>query len=96
MKVIIAQNIKFEGDNFPYMWKKEVETNVIPHKGDFIEDSLFKDPGEYEVIETTLNYQENYCYVQLKPYKDIIPVIRRDDFKRIAELHDWQAGWNNY
>ena len=96
MKVIIAQNINFEGDNFPYMWRKEVETNVIPHKGDLIEDSLFKDPGEYEVIETTINYQENYCYVLLKQYENVFPVERKDELKRIAELHDWIAGWNNY
>lgn len=96
MRLIISQVVEFENDDFPYTWRKEMETSVIPHKGDFIEDSLWKDPGEYEVIETTINYQENYCYVQLKQYENIIPVSRKDEFKRIAELHGWKAGWNNY
>ena len=52
MKLIISQIVEFEGENFPYSWRKEIETDIIPHKGDFIEDPLWKEPGEYEVVET--------------------------------------------
>lgn len=35
---------------------KTFESNVIPHKGDQIADSVFKDPYEYEVVDVTINY----------------------------------------
>lgn len=93
MKVIISQVVEFEGSNFPHTWRKEIETNIIPHKGDFIEDSLWKNPYEYEVIETLINYSENYCMVTVKEYNDKIPLNRKDEFARIAELHGWKALW---
>ncbi len=40
MKLIISQIVEFEGENFPYSWRKEIETDIIPHKGDFIEASF--------------------------------------------------------
>lgn len=42
MKLIISQIVEFEGENFPYSWRKEIETDIIPHKGDFIEDPCGK------------------------------------------------------
>lgn len=95
MKVIIAQTVMFENDNFPYTWRKTVETDVIPHKGDSIEDSLWKDPGEYEVVETIINYQERFCYVTVQNYKYVVPQSRKEEFKKIAESHGWEALWNN-
>ena len=94
MKVIISQIIEFEGDNFPYTWRKTIETNVIPRTGDFIEESLWKDPGMYEVIETVINYQENYCLATVKQYDHTVPITRKDEYKHIAELHGWEALWN--
>lgn len=44
---------------------KKFESNVIPHKGDYIEDSVWKDPFEYQVEEITINYEESECYVEL-------------------------------
>lgn len=49
MKIFLSQTVKFEGDNFPYSWTKEYDSELIPHKGDFVEDPLWKDPYEYEV-----------------------------------------------
>ena len=33
MKIFISQVVKFEGDNFPYSWTKEYDSELIPHKG---------------------------------------------------------------
>ena len=47
MKVEVTQRVKIEGDNFPYAWNKNYgDRNVIPHKGDRMEDPLWKDPYE--------------------------------------------------
>lgn len=71
---------------------KTFESNVIPHKGDFITDSCFKDPYEHEVIEVIIDYQENKCYVTLKPI-----VAETNDkqalinYVKMAELHGWEC-----
>ena len=93
MKVILNQQVKIEEDSFPHFWNKEYEHNVIPRKGDFVEDSLWKEPGEYEVTEVTINYQENYCYVSLEKYSYEIPANRKDEYDQIANLHGWKTSW---
>lgn len=96
MKIYLHQQVKIEGDPFPHYWRKEIKNDIIPRKGDSIEDSLWKDPGEYEVIDITLNYQEDFCYVYLCQYKHEIPNNRKDEFKKIASSHGWTCSWNMY
>ncbi len=93
MKVYISQVVEFENSNFPYTWRKEYETNVIPHKGDFIEDSIWKNPGAYEVTEVTINYSEDFCYVYVEKYAHKVPESRKADYAKIAESHGWDALW---
>lgn len=94
MKIVLSQGVlvnensrKF--DEFCNI-TKSIESDAIPHKGDYIEDSLYKDPYEYEVTNVTLNYQENYCYVSISPMivdgKDLVKRIKEE----IAPLHGWQ------
>ena len=94
MKVIILQAVEFEGSNYPYTWRKEIETNVVPNQGDYIEDSLWKNPYEYAVCEKVINYSENYCRVTVEKYKDKISSERSNEMAHIAELHGWKALWN--
>lgn len=93
MKVFLSQIVNFEGDNFPYSWRKEYTSSMIPRKGDFVEDPLWKDPYEYEVKKVCFNYSEDVCYVTLDEYTSVLPKTRCAEFKRIAELHGWQANW---
>ena len=93
MKLIISQIVEFEEEKIPHSWRKEIETDIIPHKGDFIEDSLWKDPGEYEVVETLINYSEDYCMASVEKYCIKIPADRREEFEHMAELHGWKPLW---
>ena len=95
MKIFLFQLVKFEGDNFPYSWTKEYDSELIPHKGDFVEDSLWKDPGEYEVQKVIMNYDENRCYVVLSVFEPELPQSRREEFAKIANSHGWKANWGN-
>lgn len=56
MKVIISQTVCIDGENFPSSWEKGYDSTVIPRVGDMIEDPIWKDPGEYEVRNVTINY----------------------------------------
>ncbi len=94
MKIVLMQRVKIEGDPYPYSWKKEYESNGIPSVGNFVEDPLWKDPGEYEVAEITFNYSENECYVSLKPYEMEIPKNGKDEIARMAKLHGWEPIWD--
>lgn len=70
MKIYLSQCISlntFNKGNFRI--KKEFESNIIPHAGDKIGDSVWKEPYEYEVVETIINYSEDECYVELAMMK---------------------------
>ena len=95
MKVIISQTVYFDEHNgrFPHSLNKEVESEMMPHVGDSIEDSIWEDGGPYEVIESIINYQENYCYVVVKELDYRIPKGREEEFAHMAELHEWKPLW---
>lgn len=96
MRITLNQRVELEGDRFPHRWSKEYDSVIIPHKGDFIEDPLWKDPYEYMVMGVTINYDSNECYVEIDKFSDVIPDSRKDDFAKMAKLHGWTAGWAEY
>ena len=93
MKVIISQTVCIDGENFPKKKKKGYDSTVIPRVGDMIEDPIWKDPGEYEVRNVTINYYENECYVYVGRYAVTIPNERKEEFGKMAGLHGWKANW---
>ena len=96
MKIIISQRVDIVGDNFPHNWRKEYESIIIPRTGDFIEDSIWKEPYEYKVIGVTINYCDNECYIEVEKYNVDITSERKDEFTRIANFHGWKTSWNLY
>lgn len=71
---------------------KEFESNIIPHKGDYIADLVWDEPYQYKVSEVVIDYSQNTCYVTLA-----MIVLESSDlqalkkFKEIAELHNWEV-----
>ncbi|MBZ9688382.1 hypothetical protein G9F72_018800 [Clostridium estertheticum] len=91
MKIILSQQITL-GDFRKGLRNvtKTFESNVVPHKGDFISDSVWKDPYEYEVQEVNINYQQDECYVQLPLIK--LETNDKESLKGYIEmtrLHEW-------
>ena len=96
MNLIISQQVKIKGDNFPHNWRKEIESIIIPNIGMSIEDSLWKEPGTYKVTDVSINYQEDYCYISLEKYDVEIPDERKEEMAHIANLHGWACSWTQY
>ncbi|MDR5025383.1 hypothetical protein FOL75_26710 [Bacillus thuringiensis] len=90
MKILFFQPICIDGvaSSYKHVYKKE-ESTIIPHKGDMIEDSLFKKPNE--VIEVTINYTEDECTVNLSPLKlDKGGPHNVEDYVNVAVSHGWK------
>ena len=96
MRIILTQCIDIDGDRWPHNWRKEYDSPIIPSVGMKIEDSLWKDPGEYDVLEVTINYEENYCYVVLEKHNQTISPERKDEIAHVAGLHGWSCSWTQY
>lgn len=101
MKMIISQIIYFDDQpKFPHRWTKEIDNPVVyPHIGDKIEDSIWKDPYEYEVVDVVINYNIGEYYVTLKEYSDndgniyVIPANRKKEIANMSRLHGWNPRW---
>jgi len=95
MLIQIRQQIQLKHDirAFREVYK-EFESNCIPHKGDFISDPAFKEPYEYEVIETTIDYNNETCYVAIKPFVIESEKATKDDvidYVKMMMLHGWKS-----
>ena len=58
MKVIISQTVLIEGEDFPSNWEKGYDSEIIPRVGDSIEDPIWKDPGEYQVMNAMYIWED--------------------------------------
>lgn len=74
---------------------KSFESNIIPRKGDFLADSAFKDPYEYEVGQVIIDYAQNLCIVYLAPVE-----LNGDSKERLEQevemykLHNWESSYD--
>lgn len=93
MKITLNQIIALKNINQGFRCiEKSFESNIIPHKGDFINDSLWKDPYEYEIGQVTIDYSKNSCEVQL--HAIFLESTDENDVKeyvKIAKLHGWKC-----
>lgn len=96
MKIHLTQQVGIEGDRFPHNWRKDYDSTVIPSIGMYVEDPIWKDPGEYKVVDVIINYYGDYCYVALEKYDVEIPKVRKDEFAHMANLHGWECSWTQY
>lgn len=91
MKIEIIQYVCFDNPNKNFrIISKTFDSNIIPNKGDFISDPLFKKDDGYEVKNININYSRNICYITISPY----PIQTEEELKdyvQIAKLHDWQS-----
>lgn len=92
MKIIVYQQIIPKDNEREFKQIHKIfESNIIPHKGDKIADSFFKDPYEYEVADCTIDYQDDKCYIDLFPMK-VSSVDQVSQQVDISKLHKWKAG----
>lgn len=89
MTIILSQYVEVENDRLPHRIEKKIESSIIPNIGMSIEDSVWKDPYDYKVIEVLINYVEDYCYVTLEKYSEIIKNNFKNEFASMVKLHGW-------
>ena len=90
MTIILSQYVDVENDCFPHHIEKKIKSSIIPNIGMSIEDSVWKDPYDYKVIEVLINYAEDYCYVTLEKYSEIIKDNFKNEFANMVKLHEWE------
>jgi hypothetical protein len=93
MEIRLMQQVLLKGkvQTFREIYKF-FKSNIIPHKGDKISDSAFKDPYEFEVIEVTIDYQDDICYVRLAWVElETEKEQAVEDYIRMTMLHGWEC-----
>lgn len=71
---------------------KTFESEIVPHKGDYIYSSAFHRDEEVEVVQVFIDYENNECMVYLKPFS-----IDSEDMEHLKNLvdvyllHDWEC-----
>lgn len=89
MKIIITQKVKVIGNEVYSCIKKEFESNIIPRVGDYISDPLWKETDGFQVTRVNINYQENECYINIKPDEEEY----EKKFTYIIKEHGWETSW---
>ncbi|MCP3761730.1 hypothetical protein NLX67_04950 [Domibacillus sp. A3M-37] len=91
MNIYLAQDIRIKHSlNTCKQTYKEYESMLIPHKGDFINDSAFRDAQEVEMV--VLDLERNACHVHLKA----VELANHDekaieDYIDLYKLHGWKS-----
>lgn len=95
MDIILIQQINLKDiDNGFRQIQKKFNSNIIPHKGDYISDGAFDDPDEYEIINVIIDYQENYVQVWLEPIN--LETNDKGDLEKYVEmtkLYNWESNF---
>lgn len=86
MEIVLIQYIESEDDKFPKPIYKALHSDIIPHKGDFISDTLWKE-REYEIDHVTIDYTYKRCEVVLNKCEEVWNKF--DDYLKLAETHGW-------
>jgi len=92
MKIILSQQLNTgvaSPENKFINIYKTFDSVTIPHKGDFIDDSLWKDPYHYEVAEVIINYANNTCFIEMFAYK----LPSNDAVDQMVQLAENSHGW---
>lgn len=67
---------------------KTIESDYLPHRGDFVSDNAFPAPYEREIMKTVINYECALCSVYLTP----IQLENAGDLERFLKKFK-QHGW---
>lgn len=68
--------------------EKEYHSNIIPHKGDIIEECMWEEGAQFEINNVFINYADDICCVELR---DKITDSIEETKELITEAKNW--GW---
>ena len=93
MEIILAQTVHLKTMNQGWSeLRKIINSDFVPRKGDFIEDTVWKGDDHQEVQSVVINYGENYCFVYL-PAIDLGTDEKEvlEQYEDMAKLHGWSS-----
>lgn len=95
MEIILIQQINLQDIDIGFRQiQKKFNSNIIPHKGDYIADSFWDEIEEYQVTKVIINYEEDYVRVWLKPMNletNDKPTL--EQYVKIAKIHRWECNF---
>jgi hypothetical protein len=69
MEITLCQSIALQDHSVHLSLYKTIESNFLPHRGDFVSDSAFPAPYEHEIEKTVINYECRLCSVYFAPIR---------------------------
>lgn len=91
MEIILIQQINLKDINNGFKQiQKRLNSNIIPHKGDYIADMAWNETEKYEVTKVIINYQEGYVMVWLETI--ILETNEKsmlEEYVKMTKLHGW-------
>lgn len=88
MEITLCQSIALQDHSKQLSLYKTIESDYLPHRGDFISDNAFPAPYECEIEKTVINYECRLCSVYFAP----IRLEAGEDLKSYLN-HFKQHGW---
>ena len=91
MQIILIQQINLKDINNGFKQiQKRINSNIIPHKGDYIADMAWNETEKYEVTKVIINYQEDYVQVWLKTINlETNDKLVLEDYVKMTKLYGW-------
>lgn len=87
MEIILQIKIYTKDDQIVLHYTKSYESSSIPTIGMKIKDDLFAELKE--VIEVTIDYSRNKCYVKLPSREETKDRIESGHIQEVADMHGW-------
>lgn len=87
MLIHLIQYIQTKDDTIPHPIYKYFDSDIIPHKGDYICDSVWSDTTQYKVDEVIIDYASNRCTVTVEKCVEEWDTFAA--FLNMAKLHNW-------
>lgn len=93
MKIRLVQQVFLKGkpNTFREIYK-EYNSDFVARKGDYIADTAFKNPYEYEVVEVCVDYEANMCVIRLHYVElDTDNKEAAKKYIEMAKMHGWKC-----
>lgn len=94
MKITVVREYFVLGEQFPFLFFKNIESDLIPVSGMFFEDNGLEDENgrtyEVEILKVIIKPEDNIYQVSLKSSDE----IDKEQFKKVIKsmkLHGWEC-----
>ena len=95
MEITVVREYFVLGEQFPFLFYKNIESDLIPVSGMFFEDSGLEDENgrtyEVEILKVTIKPENNIYHVSLKNSDKEIDKEQLKKVFKSMKLHGWKC-----